>query len=125
MSHGMDIDTYEREIMQPEDWPYEVVPEPSLRSEMRVPNAKANLATITNRYGTFILRNIVLKLFSAEMIKGNYEFGIKPSESKFRYFLSAANNLLHWLCTGGQAHHSYCRGQKQPQPLPRIQPHQL
>jgi hypothetical protein len=31
MSHGMDIDTYEREIMQPEDWPYEIVPEPSLR----------------------------------------------------------------------------------------------
>ena len=35
--------------MQPEDWPYEVVPEPSLRSEMRVPNVKANLAAISAR----------------------------------------------------------------------------
>ena len=49
MSHGMDIDTYEREMMQPEDWPYEVVPEPSLRSEMRVPNVKANISAISNR----------------------------------------------------------------------------
>ena len=24
MSHSMDIDTYERDIMQPEDWPYRV-----------------------------------------------------------------------------------------------------
>jgi hypothetical protein len=47
MSHGMDIDTYEREIMQPEDWPYEVVPEPTLRSEIRVPNAKS---TVVARY---------------------------------------------------------------------------
>lgn len=50
MSHGMDIDTYEREIMLPEDWPYEVVPEPSLRSEIRVPNAKsANVSPISIR----------------------------------------------------------------------------
>lgn len=35
MSHNMDIEVYERDIMQPEDWPYEVIPEPSLRHEMR------------------------------------------------------------------------------------------
>ena len=28
MSHSMDIETYERELMQPEDWPYEVVNQP-------------------------------------------------------------------------------------------------
>lgn len=35
MSHNMDIEDYERNIMQPEDWPYEVIPEPSLKHEMR------------------------------------------------------------------------------------------
>ena len=36
----MDIEDYERNIMQPEDWPYEVIPEPSLRHEMRKNNNK-------------------------------------------------------------------------------------
>ena len=30
----MDIDTYERELMQPEDWPYEVVTHPTLTADM-------------------------------------------------------------------------------------------
>ena len=34
MSHSMDIDTYERELMQPEDWPYEVVTHPTLSADM-------------------------------------------------------------------------------------------
>ena len=34
MSHSMDIDTYERELMQPEDWPYEVVTHPTLSGDM-------------------------------------------------------------------------------------------
>ena len=28
MSHSMDVETYERDIMQPEDWPYQVVNRP-------------------------------------------------------------------------------------------------
>ena len=35
MSHNMDIDIYERDVMQPEDWPYQVIPEASLKHEMR------------------------------------------------------------------------------------------
>ena len=30
MSHSMDIETYEREVMQPEDWPYEVISHPTV-----------------------------------------------------------------------------------------------
>ena len=30
----MDIDTYERELMQPEDWRYEVVTHPTLSGDM-------------------------------------------------------------------------------------------
>ena len=29
------LQVYERDLMQPEDWPYEVIPEPSLKHEMR------------------------------------------------------------------------------------------
>lgn len=57
MSHGMNMDTYEREVMQPEDWPYEVVPEPSLKSEIRVPNTKANIGKVT---GSVISDSIVI-----------------------------------------------------------------
>ncbi len=35
MSHNMDIEEYEQTIMQPEDWPYQVIPEPSLKHEIR------------------------------------------------------------------------------------------
>ena len=44
MSHNMDIEVYERDIMQPEDWPYEVIPEPSLKHEMRKNNGGAQAA---------------------------------------------------------------------------------
>jgi hypothetical protein len=45
MSHSMDIDTYERELMQSEDWPYEVVTHPTLSSDM-----SGNALRVSNIY---------------------------------------------------------------------------
>ena len=50
MSHNMDIEVYERDIMQPEDWPYEVIPEPSLRHEMRNKNNGTDKAANANNF---------------------------------------------------------------------------
>ena len=56
MSHSMDIDTYERELMQPEDWPYEVVTHPTLSADM---SGNALRVSMDCMYCAFFTENIV------------------------------------------------------------------
>ena len=75
MSHNMDIEDYERNIMQPEDWPYEVIPEPSLKHEMRA-GAAHNFSASA---GTSLLKPIPMGRNSSS--KGQTHRGLNNSEA--------------------------------------------
>ena len=71
----MDIEDYERNIMQPEDWPYEVIPEPSLKHEMR----GRNFATASPA-STSLLKPNVLAGRNSSGAKSQLQRGLNNSE---------------------------------------------